>query len=277
MRTRRTMTLLVGAMAMVVATTTPAVGHHAGISKAEVDFGTCREVVATKTVRTDAVASYLPADVLLPADGAELVIRAAKCRWLKATYGDHGGGTRHPIIIQVGVVADGKHPLPAIDTPPGEDLHALFTVTNSRPLARAARAASHARVYLTDNVRFWMGHGEACGDPVRTVVSVRDDHAPSFSMHGVVGAPGPKCDVATVGPTSWWTVKGDVASSFTYLERRQSLVRSEGQLEVWAARNTRLNRIVGSAHFMTDTVRTGLIRATDRSPDAVIVPHLLGV
>ena len=274
----RRRTRLAGVLAVVAVLATmavPASAHHVDLQKAEVDFGTCREIVGTKTIATDAVTDYLPSDVVIDTERSELVIRAARCRWLKAAVGDHVAGTKHPIVVQVGVAIE-RDRLPSPDVRPVDELYALFTVTNSRALARAARAAGHARVYLSDDVRFWMGRGEACGDQVRAVVAVRDDRAPSFRMRGLVNAPGPKCDMTAVGPTAWWTVRHDVASAFVYLENRQSVVRSETQLEVWAARNTRMNRIVGTAHFLTDTARTGLIKVNDRSPDAVIVPHRLG-
>jgi hypothetical protein len=274
----RRRTRLAGVLAVVAVLATmavPATAHHVDLHKAEVDFGTCREIVGTKTIATATVADYLPSDVGANTERSKLVIRAAKCRWLEVAIGDRTAGTRHPIVIQVGVAIE-RDRLPSPDVRPVDELYALFTVTNSRALARAARAAGHARVYLSDDVRFRMGRGEACGDRVRAVVAVRDDRAPSFRMRGLVSAPGPKCDVTAVGPTAWWTVRHDVASAFMYLENRQSVVRSETQLEVWAGRNTRMNRIVGTAHFMTDTARTGLIGANDRSPDAVIVPHALG-
>ncbi len=275
MRKRVRLAAVLAVLAVVATMAVPASAHHVDLAKAEIDFGTCREIVGTKTIATDAVVDYLPSDVVVDAERSELVIRAAKCRWLKARFGDHVGGTKAPIVIQVGVAIE-RDRLPAPDVRPVDELYALFTVTNSRALARAARAAGHARVYVSDNIRFWMGHGEKCGAQVRALVAVRDDRAPSFTMKGLVNAPGPGCDVTTVGPTAWWTVRNDVASSFVYLENRQSLVRSETQLEVWAARNTRMNRIVGKAHFVTDTARTGLIKVNDRSPDAVIVPHKLG-
>lgn len=278
MRNRSRLAAALASLVVVATMAVPASAHHVDLAKAEVDFGSCREIVATKTVRAEAVADYLPKDVLAVSnnDGAELVIRAAKCRWLKTSFGDHVGGTKQPIIVQVGVVIERDNLPIAPERKLEDEIYSLFTVTNSGPLARAARAAAHARVYYSDNIRFWMQLGETCGDPVRAAVVVRDAHVPSFAMRGVVNAPGPKCDPVAVGPTAWWTVRNDIASSFIYLENRQSVVRSETQLEIWTARNTRMDKIVGDNAFKTDTVRTGTIKANDRSPDAVIVPHRLG-
>lgn len=273
---KRTMLMAV-AIALIATTAAPAAAQHSGLSKAEVDFGTCREVVATKQVPADAVRDYVSDLVeFAPGHEAELVIRAVKCRWLKAMSGDHVGGTRQPIIIHVGIAKDNAQLQPVAELRPAAEYHSLFTVTNSRALARAARAAAHARVYFSEDVRFWMGRSETCGEPVRTVIAVRDDRAPSFAIKGVVNSPGPRCETSAVGPTTWWTMKNDIASAFTYLERRQSVVVSDTQLEIWAARNTRLNRIVGTSNFVSDSAATGLITMNDRSPDATIVPHLPG-
>jgi hypothetical protein len=265
-------------LVIIATTAVPAGASHVDLAKAEVDFGSCREVVVTKTVRAEVIAEMLPAvvDAAVTDKAAELVIRAAKCRWLKTSFNGHSPSTKHPIIVQVGVVMERDRLTPAIERIDGEEIYSLYTVTNSRALARAARAAAHARVFVTENIRFAMAKSEACGDPVGTVVSIRDENVPSFTMRGTTNAPGPKCDVQAVGPTKWWTVKHRIASAFTYLAHRQSVVESDTQLEVRAARNSRLRRIVGTAQFKTDSVRTGFIKVNDVSPDAVIVPHRLG-
>jgi len=281
MRTRLRLMLALTSLVVIATTAVPAGATHVDLAKAEVDFGSCREVVATKTVRADAVTNFLPRDVVaVVADkGAKLVISALRCRWLETSYADHTRATKNPIIVQVGVAIErDKLPLPPIvEEADVEKLYSLYTVTNSRALARAARSAAHARVYVTENIRFFMGKSESCGDPVRTVVSIRDERVPSFTMRGTTNAPGPKCDVQKDGPTTWWTVKHDIASAFTYLAHRQTVVESDSQLEVRAGRNSRLRKIVGTAHFKTDSVRTGFIKVNDVSPDAVIVPHRRGV
>ena len=280
MRKRLRVMFALVALVVVATMAAPASANHVDLTKAEIDFGSCREVVATKTVRADAIGDYVPDRIVVAADrdgAAQLVIRAAKCRWLKATWGDHTGRTKRPIIVQVGVRIDRSKLPVAPDTPTEDELYSLFTVTNSPAFARAARSAGHARVFLSDGIRFRLGAAEKCGDPVETVISVRDDRAPSFKMKGIVNAPGPGCEPEAVGPTAWWTVRYHVASVLVYRAHRQSLVESDTQLEVWAARNTRMNRMVGIAHFKTDSVTTGVIRANDTSPDAVIVPFRLDV